>query len=915
MKKSTKALVALIFCLTLIMATFVPAFAASVGQVKGAKATDVTYNSAVLTWTKVSKVSGYEVEKYNDSTKKWSKYGDDIKSSANTKSLTKLTTGTTYKFRVRAFSKSLVGKKTYGAYSATVSVKPMPAKVTGLKASAITATTATLSWTKVAGATGYKVQLYKDKKWTDYKKLSANTLALTKLTVNTTYKYRVAAYKTVSKKDFIGAYSSELSVKTAVGEVTSLKVSGVKPTSASASWKALTDVSGYTVLLTDPDGKKIVSKNVKDAKYSFTNLIPKTKYTLKVTAYKTISGKNYNGKAATVTFTPTVAAPTELKVTKTAKNSVALSWTAAANVTGYDVQYFVDGAWKSFVKTQDTTATVTGLTDSTEYKFKVRSYVTASSKNYYSSYTAELVKATLCAAPSNFEAIETGKTSVTLTWTKIPAATGYKVYQLKAGKYTEVADTKSTTCKVDKLEASTVYSFKVAAYIASGSSKSVGEKSSAVTVFTSPLTVQKKSIADQYVIRWATLGSSTEVKYKPEKYNYETKKWESTVSETSAIYPYSYLARIDHASKADSFDITVKYDGSFYTTVSWKTVNNADVYSVQYTTDDGESWVDVKTVQGVTSTKIVLPPNVTAKVRVTAVDAKYRVSYYNINDTKKVDGYSFVKTLGSMSKLTEVTTKAAGALNTSDNKSKTLYTLMLAQAINNTKSETGRIDIVSKSKTDANIDKITLGYKNLLGKYTTKEFKNIDTLIAFINTISDEPIDASDFADLADNISFTGTSIGGYVEYTDEEGKQHGGYLSDLIIPTDSAAYLYNADDVNSFAKKVSSVKAVNNADGSITLTIKLVKETTDNKNPETPVHNGLAQGMGGLSDDMSGASASVGETTIVAKINKDYTLDTYSIKSPFSVSAVVDGSETDSKYDIGMYLSGSMNSDYTFKR
>lgn len=915
MKKTTKALVTLLFCLSLIMATFVPAFAASVAQVKGFKATSVTYNSAVLTWTKASKVSGYEVEKYNDSSKKWSKVGGDLKSSVNTLSLTKLTTGTTYKYRVRAFSKNVVGKKTYGAYSSTVSVKPMPVKVTGFKASSITATTANLTWTKVAGATGYKVQLYKDKKWTDYKKVTTNTLAITKLTVNTTYKYRVAAYRTVSKKDFIGAYSTELSVKTAVGEISSLKVSGVKPTSASATWKALTDVSGYTVLLTDPNGKKIVSKNVKDAKYSFTNLIPKTKYTLKVTAYKTISGKNYNGKAASVTFTPSIAVPTALKVTKTTKNSVALSWTAAANVTGYEVQYYTDGAWKSFTKTTGTTATVTGLASSTAYKFKVRSYVTASSKNYYSSYTAELSKATLCAAPSGFDATETTKTSATLSWTSITGASGYKIYQLKSGTYSEIADTTATSFKVTKLNSTESYSFKVAAYTTSGSTKTVGDKTSAVTVFTAPITVSKTTVDSLYYITWPSMGNTSEVKYLAEKYDYETKAWKSVVVPENASYPYTLITRFSHYTSKDMFGITATYDGSFYTTVKWSKVNNASTYNVQYSTDEGDSWVTAKTVTA-TSAKIVIPPDVTAQIRVIAEDAKYRVSYYNTNGTKKVDGYCRATTFGSMSSQVTVTTNAAGALNTSDAKSKTLYTLMVAQAINNTKSEKGKVDIVCKSATDANIDKITLGYKNILGKYTTREFKNIDTLLNFLATLTGETIDAGDLAgDLAENTSYTGTSIGGLLEYVDENGSNKFEYLNRMIVPTSSMAYFYNADDINSFDKKVSSVKVVNNADGSKTITLKLVKESISEKNNSTPVHNNLAQGMSEFTDDMNGASASIGDTTMIAKINKDYTLDSLSIKSPFTVSAVVNAEETDTNYDLGMYLSGSMNSDYTFKR
>lgn len=367
MKKTIRYLVTFIFCLSMLMATFIPAYAASVAQVKGLKATNVTYNSAVLTWTKASKVNGYEVEKYNSSSKKWTVVKSDISSNTNKYSLTKLTTGTTYKYRVRAFTKNVLGRKTYGAYSATVSVKPMPAKVTGFKASTITATTAKLTWTKVAGATGYKIQLYKDKdkKWVDYKTVTTNSLSITKLTCGTTYKYRIAAYRTVSKKNYVGAYSSALSVKTAVGAVTGLKISNTTPTSAKATWKALTDVTGYKVVLTDANGKTIVSKNTTNANYSFSNLIPKVKYTLKVTAYKTISKKTYNGKAASATVTTSIAAPTGLKTT-VKPTSIAISWTKAANAQGYRVNlYDKDGKQLKAVYTTDVKYTFSGIVPET----------------------------------------------------------------------------------------------------------------------------------------------------------------------------------------------------------------------------------------------------------------------------------------------------------------------------------------------------------------------------------------------------------------------------------------------------------------------------------------------------------------------------------------------------------------------
>ncbi|MCM1545044.1 MAG: fibronectin type III domain-containing protein, partial [Ruminococcus sp.] len=269
MKKTAKALVTLLFCLSIISATFVPAFAASVGQVKGLKATNVTYNGATLTWTKVSKAAKYVVE--TQSGKNW-KTVATVKT--NSYNVTKLTTGTTYKYRVSA--KPTIGKA--GTPSATLSVKPMPAKVTGLKAT-VTYNSAKLTWTKVAGATGYVVQRYNasKKQWVKLATVKTNTYTNSKLTINTTYKYRVAAYRTVSKKNFYGSYSATLSAKPVLGKTTGLKAAIASPTSVKLTWTKVANATGYQVQRYDASKKQWVKiATVKTNTYTNSKLTPNT---------------------------------------------------------------------------------------------------------------------------------------------------------------------------------------------------------------------------------------------------------------------------------------------------------------------------------------------------------------------------------------------------------------------------------------------------------------------------------------------------------------------------------------------------------------------------------------------------------------------------------------------------------------
>ena len=121
----------------------------------------------------------------------------------------KLTTGKNYYYKVRA----LGGRNFYSSYTAFAKVKPVPAKVT-LKAKA-GKRSATLSWTKVSGASGYKVYRATEKNGS-YKRIytTSKTKVVNKsLKKGRTYYYKVRAYKTVKGKKIYGAYSAVKTVR------------------------------------------------------------------------------------------------------------------------------------------------------------------------------------------------------------------------------------------------------------------------------------------------------------------------------------------------------------------------------------------------------------------------------------------------------------------------------------------------------------------------------------------------------------------------------------------------------------------------------------------------------------------------------------------------------------------------------
>ena len=202
MKKLSKLLVTALFCLSVAFAAVVPAFAAT-ARVKNVKAS-VTASKVILSWSKASGVSGYQVQQYVK--EKWQAVGTTAKTTYTVK---KLTTGKTYKFRVRAYKKS--GKKTvYGKASAAVSAKPSCIAPTNFKASVLSPSSAKFTWKAVPAANGYKLQKYDGKKWVDVSKTTATSLTVSKLSTGVAVKYRVLAFKTVGKKAVDGRASATI---------------------------------------------------------------------------------------------------------------------------------------------------------------------------------------------------------------------------------------------------------------------------------------------------------------------------------------------------------------------------------------------------------------------------------------------------------------------------------------------------------------------------------------------------------------------------------------------------------------------------------------------------------------------------------------------------------------------------------
>lgn len=258
----------------------------------------------------------------------------------------------------------------------------VPAAVTGLKA-ATTSTTATLTWSKVVGATSYSYEYYNGKKWVA-KTTTKTSATITGLKSNASYKFRVRAYNKTAK--VYGAYSSVVTATTAIAQVKSLKAQATSA-SVTLTWGKVSGAKSYEVYqLVGKKWKKIATTT--KTSVTVKKLKANTTYQFKVRA---LNSKKVAGDfSAILKVTTNLTAVKGVKA-KTTKSTVALSWSKVSGAKSYEVWQLVGKKWKKVGTASSTKFTVKkGLKKNTKYQFKVRA---VSKAKVYGDFSA-VVKAT-----------------------------------------------------------------------------------------------------------------------------------------------------------------------------------------------------------------------------------------------------------------------------------------------------------------------------------------------------------------------------------------------------------------------------------------------------------------------------------------------------------------------------------------
>lgn len=341
-----------------------------------------TDSSITLKWPKVAGATGYYVFIYNKYQRSW---GAGRATTALSYTVSGLSTGANYAFRVRAYTKKN-GKVYYGKYSPTLNAQTRPQAVSGLAVKAVTEHTADLSWDKAKGAVSYVVVEYnpETKKYTD---VAASTLTSCTVTGLDSLSTHLFAVKSVAKNGSLVTYSAPcktVSATTLLSTVESI-TANVSKNRIEFRWTPVNGAEDYTIYRCDNDNIWKEVKTTSDTVYSFEDLEPGTEYLIRFTAS---AGKLTSEYSQTFRLSTTPDVPKNLKAATTSEKKVALTWDAAKGASGYEVMRYskLDSTESGFVSI-GTTETNSFIDDSLEtnttYSYKVRAYTVVNGRRIY----------------------------------------------------------------------------------------------------------------------------------------------------------------------------------------------------------------------------------------------------------------------------------------------------------------------------------------------------------------------------------------------------------------------------------------------------------------------------------------------------------------------------------------------------
>ncbi len=279
----------------------------------------------------------------------------------------------------------------------SVIILPASAATAPKAPATITATPTTssikLTWSKVSGATGYRIyyKLPGDISWrTGLSSTASTTHTFKGLPEGQSYTFAVRSYTKSNGKITWGSYKQ---IATATKTAAPKKLTATQTTSAiKLTWSKVESAKGYRIFYktASSDPWNVIVKSTDKTTYTFKDLPSGKKYIFAVRSYTKSAFGTFYGNYKTI---ETATKPATPKVSATStESSISLKWNKVSGADGYRVYYKTGSSgWKTAVSS--TTATSKTFNTTKNYIFAVRAYINTASGTIWSGYKEIIARA------------------------------------------------------------------------------------------------------------------------------------------------------------------------------------------------------------------------------------------------------------------------------------------------------------------------------------------------------------------------------------------------------------------------------------------------------------------------------------------------------------------------------------------
>jgi large repetitive protein len=476
-----------VFSFTTIIA--VPAVPTLLSPVNNSanQATELT-----LSWNAVAGASTYRVQVSTDVNFSILVM-DDATISGTSKNITGLLNSTQYYWRVNATN--LGGTSGYSnvwSFTTIIAAPSVPLLTAPSNGAVNQATSLTLSWGSVTGASSYRVQVATDNSFNNLVVDDANVVLTSKqisgLSNSTQYFWRVSA----SNLGGTSSYSTGWSFNTIIAVPSAPTLASPannavnQSTSLTLSWNAVAGASSYAVQVASDaafNNLFVNDLNVTGTTRSVSGLLNNTTYYWRVSATNINGTSTYSTIFSFTTIVPIAGVPVLQYPSNNALNqplSLTLLWDAVSGVASYRVQLATDAAFANLVVNDSTVITnskaVSGLLNNTQYYWRVN----AKNAGGTSVYSSTFIFTTIVAVPgvpslsSPTNNATNQSTSLTLSWSAVTGAASYAVQVATDNAFNNVViydpSVSGTSKLISGLLNNTQYYWRVSSSNAGGSS-------------------------------------------------------------------------------------------------------------------------------------------------------------------------------------------------------------------------------------------------------------------------------------------------------------------------------------------------------------------------------------------------------------------------------------------------------------